>query len=445
MEKRKCVKFKNGAVLLYEKDKRNNYSSALIGFRTGSFNNTQNGITHFLEHILFSGTKNKTRDDIKEVKAEIVPSLNAFTGENFCMTKFKRTNKMFEKACELASELLTENNIEEKNIETERKVILEEFKMYNDKAKRNIGYQHMFSYASNALTHQNCLGDETDLNLITKEKLEEYRDSHFVENSFLVSYVGNWSLGKVKRLIKKQFFAKLNHKGAYSPEYIQLKIDKEPNMQICKNDDAQISCAISFKYCVPEFERKSFYKDTILMSYLRNNKNSLYHTLRDKGLIYTASFDCDTMGTDALFNISFMTSKDKVQKVIKEVKSAIAHVATVPLSEQDLQTIKDNMVYNRDEIVGNSKDDKCVHNMYNYFDIGGGKKFINIEKSQLMKKLKNITATDIMHFAYDLFNTKNPPYVTFMGNLTQEDVPTYAEICKAPVQKKEAKKEGKND
>ena len=104
MSKPKVITFKNGAILVYRKDTRNDYSSIRVGFNAGHMVNTHNGIAHFLEHMLFKKTKLHDKDELVEIKEKIIPNLNAFTSIDFMLLDFIRTNKLFSKAMELALE-----------------------------------------------------------------------------------------------------------------------------------------------------------------------------------------------------------------------------------------------------------------------------------------------------------------------------------------------------
>lgn len=79
--KPKIIKLKNGAHLIYIHDARNNYSAVEAGFIAGHASNPANGVAHFMEHMLFKGTKTKNAEQFNEAKEAIVPSLNAYTSK----------------------------------------------------------------------------------------------------------------------------------------------------------------------------------------------------------------------------------------------------------------------------------------------------------------------------------------------------------------------------
>lgn len=429
MNKPKIIKFKNGATFIYQKDNRNNYSSVVIGFQAGHNYNTKNGLAHFLEHMLFNGTKNKTKEKISEVIEEIIPSLNAYTSSNLLAINFSRTNKLFEKSIEFAGEILTQTKLSEEHIKTERGVIKEEYRIKNDKSIRNLSYQHGFLLYNNKMTNEMSLGCEKDIDNITLQDLQDFHDKYFLLENFYGCYVGNLPWFKVKKILYKYVFKNVDSNINFKQDRIEREIDKEPSMQVVTNEDKTISLKLSFKFNLPFKLLKLTFEQNYLSRYFLRNKNMLYVNLRNKGLIYSCSINNSYNFDTQLFNIIIKTSKEKLMAVLKEVNKSIKYLLSHELTNEELTKLKNNAIYIWDEILDYSKMDNAV----NYLDLllneGKGNNLYLVKTNKRIKAAKKVTIKSINDFKHKIFNKDNLPYITFMGDIKKEDLPTFKQIC----------------
>ena len=90
------------------------------------------GVSHFLEHVVFKGTKRRTAAEIKEGVEGLGGSLNAFTSEEYTCFLAKCTSRHFEKVFDVLADMVLNASLQEKDIRKERTVILEEIKMTQD-------------------------------------------------------------------------------------------------------------------------------------------------------------------------------------------------------------------------------------------------------------------------------------------------------------------------
>ena len=128
---------KNGLTLLFEK-RATKTTAVEVTVKTGSNNESKkiNGISHFIEHMLFEGTK--TRKSSREIANEIEKlggELNAYTSNERTAFFAKVLNKHFDKALEILSDIIKNPLFDKKNIEKERKVILKEINLVTDEPR----------------------------------------------------------------------------------------------------------------------------------------------------------------------------------------------------------------------------------------------------------------------------------------------------------------------
>ncbi|MCQ9208430.1 MAG: insulinase family protein [Omnitrophica bacterium] len=149
-----------------------------------------NGISHFLEHLLFKGTKKRTCEEIKQSIEGIGGSLNAFTSEELTCYLTKIPGKYIGPALDVLADMVFNANLAPGDIELERKVILEEIRMYKDLPGH---------YVSDLLTKllwprqplgMNIAGEAESVGTINREGLFTYRQRFYQANNIVVVACG---------------------------------------------------------------------------------------------------------------------------------------------------------------------------------------------------------------------------------------------------------------
>ncbi len=141
IENIKETRLRNGLVILT--DRMPGVRSVTLGFffRTGSRNEPRklNGITHFIEHAVFKGTKRRSALDIAVEQDRLGGSLEAFTTHEEMALAIKVTDDQMGPAFDLVTDMLSDPQFDEKEMQSEQKVILEELKMTDDVPEDHLG------------------------------------------------------------------------------------------------------------------------------------------------------------------------------------------------------------------------------------------------------------------------------------------------------------------
>jgi len=126
-------KLRNGLIILFEK-RNMPIVSISASVKQGSAYEpiSKKGISHFVEHLMFKGTKTRTNKEIAEEIEKKGGILNAYTGEEITSYWNKLPNKYFKEGIDIASDLILNPRFDPVEFEKERKVIIEEIKMYHD-------------------------------------------------------------------------------------------------------------------------------------------------------------------------------------------------------------------------------------------------------------------------------------------------------------------------
>src|SRR3989338_11507456 len=160
------------------------------------------GISHFLEHLVFKGTKKRT---VQEIPKEIESKggiINAFTGEDITAYWNKLPSKYFELGADISRDLVLNPLFEKKALERERKVILEEIKMFHDNPST-----HVFEKIKEMLYQKpfnlSIAGTLDTVSSLSREKVIKLFNSIYSTNNMIFSVVGNTSWDSVLNEAKK--------------------------------------------------------------------------------------------------------------------------------------------------------------------------------------------------------------------------------------------------
>jgi len=164
-----------------------------IWVKTGSRNETeqQAGITHFLEHMLFKGTENRSSLDISMSMESVGGYLNAFTSSEYTCYYARCLDSELDKALDVLSDMVLHPSFPEKEITKEKKVVIEEMKMYRDSPS-----DYLFEKFSAQMFEEHplgrpILGFEETVSNFSRSDLYNYMDDRYVPENIIVSVAGN--------------------------------------------------------------------------------------------------------------------------------------------------------------------------------------------------------------------------------------------------------------
>lgn len=190
-------KLENGLIVIFEKRKAPVVAVASsVKFGAQYEKEDMKGISHLIEHMVFKGTKNRT---VQEIPKEIESKggiINAFTGEEITSFWNKLPSKYFKLGADISIDLVLNPLFDKKALEREKKVILEEIKMYHDNPStyvlekiKEMLYEKPFNMP--------VAGSAEIILKLSREKVVELFDSIYSSNNMIFSVVGNTSWGRV--------------------------------------------------------------------------------------------------------------------------------------------------------------------------------------------------------------------------------------------------------
>lgn len=179
-------------------------------------NDSNNGISHFMEHIVFKGSESRTGFEIAEGMDEIGASVNAYTTKEYTFFYTKALDYRILAAADILFDMLTSPRLDEKDIETEKGVVFEEISMCEDDPS-DVCYElneHVL-FAGDNLSYE-ILGSAESVQSLTKEKILSYMESYYVGENIVIGVGGSFDEDEMLSKIK-QYFSSLPEKGQESP------------------------------------------------------------------------------------------------------------------------------------------------------------------------------------------------------------------------------------
>ena len=279
--------FKNGLRSIVAPMRDTEAMTLLVLFGTGSKYETKrlNGISHFLEHLFFKGTKSRPRAGQVNLELDrLGAESNAFTSKEYTGYYVKASAKHFDAALDIVSDILLEPLFNAEEIEKERGVILQELSMYEDDPRRQ-SYEIFESllYGDQPAGWDTGGYPETVKN-IKRDDIVHYKESHYLTSNAVVTVAGNVDSAKTFAKIDKAF--KKMSQGQKIEKSKVIEMQTGPQVKFKKKDVDQTHIRLGVRSYDMFDERR--YALTLLNTIIGGNWSSrLFMELREKlGLTY---------------------------------------------------------------------------------------------------------------------------------------------------------------
>ncbi|MDD2481857.1 MAG: pitrilysin family protein [Lutispora sp.] len=392
-------KLNNGIRIVAEEIKYVNSVSLGIWVKVGSryedVNN--NGVSHFIEHMLFKGTKKRTSKEIANSIDKIGGQLNAFTAKECTCFYAKVLDTHFDIALDILADMFFNSAFSETEIEKEKGVVLEEISMYEDSPEdlvHDIFTQSV--WAENPLGMP-ILGTEDTLKELKRKDIIDYFDINYTPENIVVSVVGNFKEKYILDEIEKFF-------SDYKPAKIDRKIiDKPafvPNHKHKKKDTEQAHLCMGFNGI--ELGNKYTYPLLVMNNIFGGAMSSrLFQKIREeKGLAYSV-FSYPSSYTDCgILSIYAGMKPNQLDFVIDLINEEIREIKEKGITENELydskEQIKGSYILGLESTSGRM--------------ISIGKSELLLDRIYSPKEITEfidaVTMNDINHVIDVIFNTK---------------------------------------
>lgn len=202
-----------------------------VWIKTGSRDESDElaGITHFLEHMLFKGTDYRTAYEIAQSMESVGGYLNAFTSSEFTCYFARCLDTKLDVALDVLSDMVLNSSLPEKEIEKEKKVVLEEMKMYRDNPEDYIVEEFIGQIFQGHPLGRPIIGYENTVSEFTREGLFEYLKQHYRPYNIILSVAGNATHEQVLETARRYFTNKRQEPSGGEPDTLNTY---QPNRNV---------------------------------------------------------------------------------------------------------------------------------------------------------------------------------------------------------------------
>mgnify|MGYP002552052659 FL=1 len=338
----KCQTLKNGLTIIGEEIPYLKSISLGVWVKAGSIMETKenSGVSHFIEHMLFKGTTNRTSKELAREIDNLGGVINAFTSKECTCFYVKLLDEHINIGIDVLSDMILNSRFDERDIKKEKSVILEELKMYED-SPDDLVYDLLLEniYKDHSLG-MNILGDRQSLKNLKRESILDYYNEYYVPNNSIISICGNFKFEEIVKQIEEKF-------KTWQPKSVDTTTTK-PNFNPCivkKNKDIeQVNLAINLD-AIPMTNNREVYALSVVNNVFGGSISSrLFQKIREeKGLAYsiyssqTLYEDCGELGIFA------STSTENIQEVYKSILEEIELIRNEYISPQEIHESKEQL------------------------------------------------------------------------------------------------------
>ena len=414
-------KLPNGQTVVVYEIKNNPIVTIDTWIKTGSINETDsnNGVAHFLEHLFFKGTKAHPTgefDRILESKGAIV---NAATSKDFTHYYITLPSEHFNTAIDLHSDMLLNPQIPRKELEKERKVVLEEIAKDGNTPSAKV-YENLNSlmYTTHPYKRK-VIGTEDIIGTIRREEILEYFNQYYAPSNMVTLIVGDVDTQKVLDKVQQSF-----NQNYRKPVKKNFRKEAQLSSQKRKLDYTDTESGyMMMGFRGAEIASKDTYTLDVLAEILGGGKSSrLYRDIKEqRGLAYSISSSNGSFRDDGIFFISANFIPQNAEKLEKAIFEEISNIQKYGVTDEELIRAKkiliQNTYYTREstsDIAGELGYILALTNSTEIYD-------------NYVDNINKVTASDVK-LAAQKYLGKNRSAVSIMLPKKNEKIETKAEV-----------------
>ncbi|MED5016941.1 pitrilysin family protein [Paenibacillus chibensis] len=335
------IKLTNGLRVVMEKIPTCRSVSFGIWVKTGSRHEHQgnNGVSHFIEHMLFKGTERFDAKDIAEQFDAIGGNVNAFTSKEYTCYYAKVLDEHLPIAVDVLSDMFFRSALDEGELAKEKNVILEEISMYED-TPDDLVHDLMAKavYGDHPLAYP-ILGTQQQLDPMGPAELRAYMDEHYTIENTVISIAGNIEEDRVVELMERHFGQFNNHSEVKEIEAPGF----HSNLLFHKKKTEQNHICLSLPGC--SIHDPLQYAMILLNNVIGGGMSSrLFQEIREKrGLAYSVYSYHSSNEDSGLFTVYAGTAPKQTKDVLDLTKEVLSDIASNGITEDELKKGKEQL------------------------------------------------------------------------------------------------------
>lgn len=299
-------------------------------------NKDNKGISHFIEHLLFKGTQTRNSKQIVEAVENRGGSLNAFTDKDFTCYYAKVLKEESAVTVDVLLDMIFNSKLDKDDLEIERKVILEEIKMYEDTPDELVYDLFLNEYWNDHPLGQPITGTEKSVSSIKKDDILEFMGQNYTPDNILISVAGNFNHDEILETILNRT-SSINTKGQ---KHILTIPEISPKINFAKKDIEQAHICIGSK-AVSLYDDRRYALALMDLSLGGGMASRLFQEIREKrGLVYSINTYEALYRQTGVFGAYAATNAENTEEVVKIVIGEFDKLKADGLTEDELRKAK---------------------------------------------------------------------------------------------------------
>jgi predicted Zn-dependent peptidase len=399
----------NGLTVITEQMQHIRSVSIGIWVKTGSRDEDLqwNGISHFIEHMVFKGTKHRSAEDIARQVDSIGGNMDAFTAKECICFNVKVLDEHLPIALDVLSDLVLNPVFDTQDISRERGVILEEIKMDEDSPDYLVHEIFTLNFWKDHPLGKPILGTKDTVRRFERDPVLSFYGQRFGPGNLIISAAGNLNHDQFVALVNQHFQQmKPAKNGFHSP---QPKIVPRIILRNKKAlEQVQICVGVPAYPIAHEKRHASYILNTLLGGGMSSR---LFQNIRERqGLAYAIYSDLNPYRDTGCLSVYAGTSRESAVKVVQCVVSEFRKLKAERVPDEELRRSKDQLKGSL--MLSLESSTARMSNLARqemYFD-----RFFSMD--ELLQKIEAVTADELQELAREFFHTESIA-VTVLGNL----------------------------
>jgi predicted Zn-dependent peptidase len=367
----------------------------------------QNGVSHFIEHMLFKGTTSRSAEDIARSVDSIGGNLDAFTAKELVCFNTKVLDEHLSQAFDVLADLTLHPLFREEDIEREKGVILEEIKMEADSPDYLVHEIFSSYFWKDHALGKPILGTRETVKRFDRDAIHRYYSDVYAPSNLVITAAGNLTHARLVDLVRQHFESL--PPGAPQPAEIAPGTHARITLRNKKQLEQVHLCLGVPSYPLPHQERFACY---VLNTLLGGGMSSrLFQNIRERqGLAYAVFSELSPYRDTGCLSIYAGTSRESAPKVVASIVKEFRQLKEERVPDEELRRAKDHLkgsLMLSLESTGSRMSNLARQEMY----FG---RFFTLD--ELVESIESVTADSVQRIARAFFDTRQIG-LTVLGNL----------------------------
>jgi predicted Zn-dependent peptidase len=295
------------------------------------------GATHYLEHLLFKGTRRRSALEISAAVDAVGGDLNAFTAKEYTCYYARVLDSDLPLAVDVVSDMVTGSLIQEEDVEAERGVILEEIAMRDDEPSDLVHDEFSTALYGDAPLGRPILGTIDSINSLTADGIGRYYRDRYLPANLVVAVAGNLDHDEVLRHVDKAFEGALGKEGLPSPPRIGGDgAAPNPGVRLIPRQTEQANLILG-TIGVSRTDDRRFVLGVLNSALGGGMSSRLFQEVREKrGLAYSVYSYTSQYSDTGTFGVYAGCQPGKIDEVLTICRDEVAKVAEHGLTDEEL-------------------------------------------------------------------------------------------------------------